>query len=199
MIHPIHVLGSPVLRTVCKDVESDSPDFQKLVDDMIETMHAAHGIGLAAPQVGCTERLFVVDVSHMEQDIIEAGDPMPPQPMVFVNAHITEASDTETDFEEGCLSIPDVHETVVRPESIHIRYQDRSFQQHTAHFTGILARVIQHEYDHIEGTLFLDHLSGLRRRLLRRTLADIREGRVSASYPLYADGVGLIEADPVDD
>ncbi|PIQ63309.1 MAG: peptide deformylase [Bacteroidetes bacterium CG12_big_fil_rev_8_21_14_0_65_60_17] len=196
MIHPIHVLGSPALRTVCEDVEADSPEFQQLVDDMLETMYAAQGIGLAAPQIGRTERLFVVDVSHMEQDIRDAGGEMPPQPMVFVNADLAEASESETDFEEGCLSIPDVHETVIRPERIHLRYRDRSFKEHTEQFNGILARVIQHEYDHVDGVLFVDHLSGLRRRLLRRTLADIREGRVSASYSLYADGVGLIEADP---
>ncbi len=196
MIHPIHVLGSPMLRTVCEDVVEDTPAFQQLVDDMIETMHAALGIGLAAPQIGRTERVFVVDVSHMEQDIREAGVDMPPQPMVFVNAEITEVSESETDFEEGCLSIPDVHEMVVRPEDIHVRYRDRSFGEHTAHFSGILARVIQHEYDHVEGILFLDRLSGLRRRLLRRALADIRGGLVSAPYPLYADGVGIIDADP---
>lgn len=123
---------------------------------------------------------------------------MPPQPMIFVNAQITEVVDSDTDFEEGCLSIPDVHETVVRPDGIQLRYQDRDFREHTTQFSGILARVIQHEYDHIEGVLFLDHLSGLRRRLLKRTLAEIRAGRVSAAYPLYADGVGLIEADPDD-
>lgn len=199
MIHPVHLLGSPILREATPDVASDSPELQQLIDDMIETMHAARGIGLAAPQIGRGERLFVVDVSSMEEDFEEIGAVMPAQPMVFLNAHIVEDSDEETDFEEGCLSIPDIHETVVRPEQIRIQYLDRTFTKRDETFDGVLARVIQHEYDHIEGILFIDHLSALKRRLLKRRLADIREGNVTADYVLYADGVGVIDADPESD
>lgn len=193
MVLPIYLLGTDELRVETSDVTQDSPEIQQLLDDMIETMHAAKGIGLAAPQVGRLERIFVVDVSPMEEDFEEAGVPMPAQPMVFINAEITAESEEETDFEEGCLSIPDVHEVVVRPEALRIRYLDRTFTEREEEFDGILARVIQHEYDHVDGVLFIDHLTAFKRRLLKRRLQDIREGRTDASYPVLAKDIGVIE------
>ncbi|MEQ9104200.1 MAG: peptide deformylase [Rhodothermales bacterium] len=197
MILPIHLLGSPILREDTVEVTPDMPEVQGLIDDMIETMQGARGIGLAAPQVGRSERIFVVDVSPMAEDFLEAGLAMPEQPMVFLNARITASGDEESEFEEGCLSIPDIHETVFRPDRIELEWMDGSFKLHRAWFDGILARVIQHEYDHVDGVLFIDHLRPLRRRLLKRRLLDIQEGRVSSDYPTYGHGIGLIAADPV--
>jgi peptide deformylase len=182
MIHPVYLLGRSELRETTQPVESDSQELQSLIDDMIETMHAASGIGLAAPQIGRTERLFVVDVSPMRESLEEEGVDVPEQPMVFLNAAIVLDSEEESEFEEGCLSIPDIHEVVVRPETIRIRYLGRDFEEREEEFSGMLARVIQHEYDHVEGILFIDHLSPLRRRLLKRRLADIRSGNVETDY-----------------
>ncbi len=193
MILPIYLLGTDVLREIALDVEKDSPEIQQLIDDMIETMHAAKGIGLAAPQIGRTERLFVVDVSPMEEDFVEAGMELPGQPMVFLNAEIVDESEDDSEFEEGCLSIPDIHEVVVRPEALTLRYLDRSFTPREERFEGMLARVIQHEYDHVDGVLFIDHLSSFKRRLLKRRLQDIREGRTEADYNVFAKDKGVIK------
>ena len=193
MILPIYLLGTDVLREVTKPVETDSEDLQQLIDNMIETMHAAKGIGLAAPQIGRTERLFVVDVSPMEEDFEEAGIELPEQPMVFLNAEVVEEAREDAEFEEGCLSIPDIHEVVVRPEALTLSYLDRDFNKHEETFDGMLARVIQHEYDHVDGVLFIDHLTAFKRRLLKRRLQDIREGLTDADYPVYAEAIGVIE------
>lgn len=186
MIRPIYLLGQPELREVTRRIESDSEEVQELIDDMIETMHGASGIGLAAPQIGRNERLFVVDVSPMRETLEEEGLDVPEQPMVFINASIMEESEEDTEFEEGCLSIPEIHELVIRPETVRIRYLDRYFEPQEGEFTGMLARVIQHEYDHIEGVLFIDHLSPLRRRLLKRRLADVQSGHVETDYEVLA-------------
>jgi peptide deformylase len=168
MILPVHTYGDDVLREETKEVEGDSPELQELIDNMIDTMHGAAGIGLAAPQVGRTERLFVVDLGPL----VDEEDPdtleWPEQPMVFINPEITEESEEEIEFEEGCLSIPDLREYVARAEDM-------------------LARVIQHEYDHLDGVLFIDRISAFRRRLLRRRLKDMSEGLVEADYPLAVD------------
>lgn len=193
MVLPIYLLGTDILREQTTPVESDSPELQQLIDDMVETMHAAKGIGLAAPQIGRSERLFIVDVSPMEEDFEEAGLDMPEQPMVFLNAEIVQESEQETEFEEGCLSIPDIHEVVERPEALTIRYLDRSFNEREEQYDGMLARVIQHEYDHVDGVLFIDHLTSFKRRLLKRRLEDIREGRTDAGYSVVAKDVGVIE------
>jgi len=193
MILPIYLLGTDILRQETEDVEADSPELQQLIDDMIETMHAAKGIGLAAPQVGRSERLFIVDVSPMEEDFEEAGISLPEQPMVFLNADVIGESDEDEEFEEGCLSIPDIHEVVVRPESLTLRYLDRNFNEHEETFEGMLARVIQHEYDHVDGVLFIDHLTAFKRRLLKRRLQDIQEGRTEAEYAVFAKDQGVIE------
>ncbi len=199
MIRPVYLLGTKALRKQTTPIESDSEDFQALVDDMIETMHGAKGIGLAAPQIGRDERVFVVDVSPMEEDFEEMGVEMPEQPMVFINAEIVDESEHEGEFEEGCLSIPDIHEIVVRPTGIRIHYLDRNFETREETYSGILARVIQHEYDHVDGVLFLDHLTAFKRRLLKRKLDDIRNGLVDANYQTYTDTKGAIEATPDED
>ncbi|MDA0683827.1 MAG: peptide deformylase [Bacteroidetes bacterium] len=199
MILPIHLLGTDVLREPTEHIDADSPELQSLIDDMIETMHGASGIGLAAPQIGRKERLFVVDVSPMERDFEEAGLEMPEQPMIFLNAEIVAESEDDSDFEEGCLSIPDIHEVVIRPDAIRLRYQDRNLKEMEEEFDGILSRVIQHEYDHVDGVLFIDHLSAFKRRLLRRRLEDIRQGLTEAEYPVYADGKGVIEPKEIDE
>lgn len=186
MIRPVYLLGRPELRDVTRRIESDSDELQELIDDMIETMHGASGIGLAAPQVGRGERLFVVDVSAMRESLEEEGIDVPEQPMVFINASIVDESEESAEFEEGCLSIPEIHEIVIRPEAVRIRYLNRNFEQQEDEFTGMLARVIQHEYDHVDGVLFIDHLSPLRRRLLKRRLEEIRSGDVETDYEVLA-------------
>jgi len=184
MILPIHVYGDSILREQTVPVEADSPELQALVDSMLETMTGAEGIGLAAPQVGRTERLFVVDLSPVGDPDGEDEEPWPPQPMVFINPVIEEESDAECEYEEGCLSIPDLREIVVRPERIRMRYLDRTFTPRILETGGMLARVIQHEYDHLDGVLFIDRISAFRRRLMQRRLRDMARGDVSADYPL---------------
>ena len=188
MILPIHTYGDPVLREQTLKVEQDSVGLQELIDSMIETMRGAEGIGLAAPQVGRSERLFVVDLAPYEDPDRENGLVLPPQPMVFINPVIEEESDEECEFEEGCLSIPDLHEIVVRPERIHVSYLDRDFRPQVLEADDILARVIQHEYDHLDGVLFVDRISAFRRRLLQRRLRDMARGEVQAEYPLALSG-----------
>ncbi|MEM1127841.1 MAG: peptide deformylase [Bacteroidota bacterium] len=182
MVLPIYIYGQPVLREETLPVEQNTPELQQLIDDMIETMRAAEGIGLAAPQVGRRERLFVVDLTPMLDDVLEEG-PVPPQPMVFINPEITEETEEVDEFEEGCLSIPELREPVVRPAGIKMTYLDRAFEPQEMAVQGLLARVIQHEYDHVEGILFIDYLGSFKRRLLRRRLKDIAEGRFEAVYP----------------
>ncbi len=190
MILPIHVYGDPVLREQTVVVEQDSPGLQALIDSMIETMRGAEGIGLAAPQVGRSERLFVVDLEPYGEPGPDGESAWPPQPMVFINPVIDEESDEECEFEEGCLSIPDLREIVVRPERIRVSYLDRSFSPQVLDADDILARVIQHEYDHLDGVLFVDRISVFRRRLLQRRLRDMARGEVSAEYPLVPPGAG---------
>ncbi|MDX1548117.1 MAG: peptide deformylase [Rhodothermales bacterium] len=188
MILPIHIYGDPILRTETDDVAADSPELQQLIDDMIETMHGAAGIGLAAPQVGRTERLFVVDLRPLYEDLTpEEIAALPPQPMAFINPEIVWESDEDCAFEEGCLSIPDLREDVVRPERITIEYLDRHFERHEMEVGSLLARVIQHEYDHLDGILFIDHISAFRRGLLKRRLREMARGQVEADYPLALD------------
>lgn len=184
MVRPIYVYGTEALRQETEPVEENTEALQELIDDMIETMYAASGIGLAAPQVGRSERLFVVDVSPMADEAIEDGEPLPPQPMVFINPEIVWESEAECDFEEGCLSIPDVREVVTRPERITVRYLNRDFEEQELEIGSVLARVIQHEYDHLDGVLFIDHLSHFRKQLLKRTLKKMARGDVEADYPL---------------
>lgn len=184
MVLPIYAYGHESLRQETDPVESDSEELQTLIDDMIETMYAASGIGLAAPQVGRSERVFVVDISPMADDVRADGETVPPQPMVFVNPVIEAESDASTAYEEGCLSIPDVRESVTRPERVRIRYRDRNFEEQEMEVGSMLARVIQHELDHLDGVLFTDYLSSFRKRFLKRTLRKIAEGEVTMPYPM---------------
>ncbi len=184
MILPIEVYGASVLRGETLEVQEMTPELEALIANMIETMHQASGIGLAAPQVGRLERLFIVDLGPMAEEMAEDGIELPPQPMVFINPEIIEESDVEVDYEEGCLSIPDIRETVYRPEWIRITYLDRNFEPQELMADDMLARVIQHEYDHLEGILFVDHISAFRRRLLRRRLREMSNGKVEADYIL---------------
>jgi len=184
MILPIYVYGHEALREETDPVQENTEALQELIDNMIETMHNAAGIGLAAPQVGRTERLFVVDLTPMADEIAEAGEPLPPQPMVFINPEIVEESDETTEMEEGCLSIPEVREAVARPERIRMRYRDRQFEEQDLETGGMLSRVLQHERDHLDGVLFTDYLSSFRKRLLRRPLREMVNGEVEADYPL---------------
>lgn len=188
MILPIYPYGNPVLRAECEDITGDTPELQQLIEDMIETMHGASGIGLAAPQIGKNLHLFVVDISHLEEDYEkDEGQPFPElwkNPIVFINPEITDESETLSDFEEGCLSIPDIREVVTRPTEVQIRFLDRHFKTHDWRVDRLLARVIQHEYDHIEGILFVDHLSAFKRRMLRRKLQEIARGNIETDYKM---------------
>lgn len=189
MVLPIYTFGHDKLREETEPVEADSDELQTLIDNMIDTMYAASGIGLAAPQVGRSERLFVIDVTPMRGEIEGEGQTVPEQPMVFINPEIVAESDVTVDYEEGCLSIPDVQETVTRPETVRIEYLDRDFEKQEREVTSFLARVIQHEFDHLFGILFTDHLGSFRKRMVRRSLRKIAKGDVEADYPLVtADG-----------
>src|SRR5690606_30497011 len=175
----------PVLREETQPVDADSEALQSLIDDMIETMYGAEGVGLAAPQVGRTERLFVVDLTPMLEDLEpEERAKLPEQPMVFINPEILWEGEEEVTFEEGCLSIPDLREEVTRPSEIRIAYLDRHFNAHERTVDSLLARVFQHEFDHLDGVLFVDHLSAFKRRLLKRRLREMAQGNVEAEYPL---------------
>lgn len=188
MVLPIYVYGHDALRQETDPIEENSEDLQTLVDDMIETMRNAAGIGLAAPQVGRSERLFVVDVTPMADEMEEEEKPLPPQPMVCINPEIVEEATDTVEMEEGCLSIPEVREAVTRPERIRMRYLDRNFEGQEIEASGVLARVLQHERDHLDGILFTDYLSSFRKRLLRRPLREMVEGDVEADYPIVTKG-----------
>jgi peptide deformylase len=188
MILPIVAYGAPILRAVSKDITPDYPGLEKLIADMWETMYASNGVGLAAPQINKDIRLFVVDSQQIfaNQDEDEQGK-YPDEPgikQVFINAHITALNGTEWAYNEGCLSIPKIREDVVRHETVTLQYVDESFQPHTQTFNGVTARVILHEYDHIEGKLFIDYLKPLKRRLLKGKLEDISKGKVKVDYKM---------------
>ncbi len=188
MILPIHVFGSPALRVETEPVDEASEDLDLLLDNMIESMHEAAGVGLAAPQVGRTERLFVMDLSQVSKQIDdEASGEMPEVwdgPVAIVNPEIPAVSEETSEYEEGCLSIPDILETVVRPVAIRLRYLDRHMRQHEVELSGMPARVVQHEFDHLNGILFTDRIRPMRRRLLKRKLRDMAKGDVEADYAL---------------
>ena len=180
MILPIFAYGQPVLKRKAKDIEPDYPGLEELIADMWETMYHADGVGLAAPQVGKPIRLFVVDTIQ----IMEEGKETEGLKRVFINAHKVEEAGEPWTYEEGCLSIPDVRGDVDRPPQLRLRYLDEHFEEHEEVFTGINARVIQHEYDHIDGILFTEHLKPLKRRLVQRKLEDIKKGKVKVEYKM---------------
>lgn len=187
MIIPIRAYGDPVLKKVADDIDKDYPKLSGLIEDMFETMYNAYGVGLAAPQIGLSIRLFVIDASPFAEDedlTAEEQEELKNFKKVFINAKILEETGEEWSFNEGCLSIPDVREDVERKERIKIEYFDENFEKHTEEFDGLAARVIQHEYDHIDGILFTDKLSSLRKRLIKGKLANISKGKVKADYKM---------------
>ena len=178
MILPIVVYGDTVLKKKAENISSDYPQIQTIIDNMFETMYNARGVGLAAPQIGLTISLFMIDSTEMEDEESDAA----PVKQVFINAEIIERSGENCIFSEGCLSVPDIHENVVRKGQIVIRYMDEHFVEHTDTFEGMPARVIQHEYDHILGKTFIDHLSPLKKTLLKGKLNDISTGKKTTFY-----------------
>ena len=180
MIYPIVMYGDPVLRQRAKDVEAGT-DLHVLVEDMFETMHAANGVGLAAPQIGKSIRLFVIDGS-----VIEDEPGMAEFKKTFVNPVMIEELGSNWDYEEGCLSIPNIREKISRKERLRIKYFDENWNEYEETFDGMKARVIQHEYDHIEGKMFVDYLTPLKKRLLKGKPSDISKGKVDTEYRILA-------------
>ncbi len=178
MIYPIYIYGSGVLRAECSDITPDYPELDKLVEDMFETMYASNGVGLAAPQIGKDIALVVIDASPM------AGDDPSAEGFkrVLINPEIVEESDVEVLMNEGCLSVPGIHEDIYRPEEVTVRYMDQNWQPREEHLGGWPARVVQHELDHLDGMVFTDHLSALRKTLLRNKLTAMSKGKYDASY-----------------
>ncbi|MBA9079792.1 peptide deformylase [Rufibacter quisquiliarum] len=185
MIYPIVAYGDAVLRTKATDIPQDYPELGKLIEDMFETMYHAHGVGLAAPQIGKSIRLFVID----SKPFMEEGEEEKGVKKAFINPVILEESGEEWGFDEGCLSIPGVREEVWRQERIKIKYYDLDGKEYIEEYDDLTARVIQHEYDHIEGILFTDHLSALKKRLIKGKLTKISKGDVDADYRMKFAGV----------
>ena len=187
MILPIVAYGDPVLRKIGKDIDSTYPELSKLIENMWETMYKAEGVGLAAPQIGKDIRLFIVDTVPFSQDEDleeEERAYLATYKKVFINATILKEEGEEWAFTEGCLSIPNIREDVNRNEKVTIEYLDENFKEHTEILDGLVARVVQHEYDHIEGILFTDKLSSLKKRLLKKKLENITKGIVDVDYKM---------------
>lgn len=180
MILPVVAYGHPVLRKEGKDIDPSFPGLKKLIDDMFETMYASEGVGLAAHQVNQPIRLFIIDAAPYGEQHPEIAD----FKRVFINARLYEQEGEEWSFNEGCLSFPGIREDIFRKPKIKIRYVDENFEPHDEEFDGLLARVIQHEYDHIDGVLFIDHMSSLRRMVLKGKLTDISKGNVDVHYKM---------------
>ena len=179
MIYPIYTYGQPVLRKVAEDIPVDYPDLQQLIADMFETLTESEGIGLAAPQIGKAIRLVVIDLDVLADDMPEYKEFRRP----FINPHIVEYDDTETDSqEEGCLSLPAIHEKVTRPTRIRVQWLDGDLQQHDEWIDGFLARVMQHEFDHLDGKMFIDRISPLRKQLIKNKLKALLQGRFRCGY-----------------
>lgn len=184
MTYPILIYGHPVLRKVSEDIDKDNPGLQQLIDDLFETMYKSEGVGLAAPQIGKSIRLFIIDGTPYADDAPELAN----FKKVFINAHITEKSGDFELMSEGCLSIPNLREEVNREAHIRIQYYDRDWIFHDETYEGYIARIIQHEYDHLDGILFTDRVSPLRKRLLRGKLTAISKGKFDADYRTILPG-----------
>jgi peptide deformylase len=178
MILPIYLYGQPVLRKIAEDITPEYPELKALIENMFETMHQAEGIGLAAPQIGLPIRLVVVDLDVLSEDEPQFKDFR----RVYINAHIIETSDDTESMEEGCLSLPGIHEKVTRPSRIHVQYMDENFVEHDEWVDGYLARVMQHEFDHLEGKVFADRISALRRQMNKNRLNSLAKGKVACTY-----------------
>lgn len=180
MIYPIYTYGQPVLRKVAEPIDANYPDLKNVIENMFQTLYHSDGIGLAAPQVGLSIRLIVIDLAPLSETKAELRD----FKKVLINAEILECSGDEVKEEEGCLSLPGIHEYVPRNNKIVIHYCDENFVEHTETYEGYTARVIQHEYDHIDGHLFIDHISPIRRQLIKGKLLAITKGTVKCSYKI---------------
>ena len=185
MILPIVAYGDPILKKRASEISKSTPKLDETIINMYESMYGAHGVGLAAPQVGLSIRLFLVDTSPFADDeeySVEEQEKLKDFKRTFINAKIIEETGVEWSFNEGCLSIPNVREEVLRKPVIKVEYLDENFNTHTEIFDGLIARVIQHEYDHIEGILFTDKVSTLKKRLLKGKLSNISKGKTSVDY-----------------
>jgi len=180
MILPIVAYGHPTLKKVAEEIDADYPELDKLIEDMFETMYSSQGIGLAAPQVNKSIRLFLVDATPYAEDFPEAAE----FKKIFINPYILEETGEEWSFNEGCLSVPTVREDIIRKPKIVIEYQDRDFNLIEETYEGVMARIIQHEYDHIEGTIFVERVNPLRKMLLKRKLNDISSGNIDVDYKM---------------
>ena len=178
MILPIYLYGQPVLRKKAQDIPSDYPKLKELIQNMFETMYKAEGIGLAAPQIGLDIRLFVIDLAPLAED----DERYASFKKVFINAHIEEYFEETNIMQEGCLSLPGINESVTRPEKIKIKYFDENFIEHNEVYDAFFARCIQHEYDHIEGIMFIDKISGIRKQLIKSKLNNLIKGTISCFY-----------------
>ncbi|WP_336517926.1 peptide deformylase [Pollutibacter soli] len=188
MILPIVAYGSPVLRAVAQEIGPDYSDLPKLIEDMWETMYASNGVGLAAPQINRSIRLFVIDSSQIfaNQDEDEKGmyPDEPGMKGVFINPQVVGLNGEKWSYNEGCLSIPKIREDIYRNAEVRLKYQDETFTEHEHSFIGITARIILHEYDHLEGKLFIDHISLLKKKLIKKKLDDISKGKVKVDYKM---------------
>lgn len=183
---PIVAYGDPVLRKKAEDIDEDYPNLKQLIDDMFETMYAARGVGLAAPQIGLPIRLFVIDASPFAEDDEdgEGDSALKDFKKVLINPIMIEEKGEKWAFNEGCLSIPDINEEVIRPSRVVINYLDEDFEEHEVELSGLAARVVQHEYDHIEGKLFVDKLGPLKKTMLKSKLDAISKGMVDVGYKM---------------
>ena len=180
MILPIYVYGQPVLRKVAEDIAPDYPNLKELIANMFETMDNAEGVGLAAPQVGLPVRVVVVDLDVLSEDYPEYKGFR----KAYINPHILEVSGEEVSMEEGCLSLPGIHETVKRGDRIRVKYMDENFVEHDEVVEGYLARVMQHEFDHLDGKMFIDHISPLRKQMIKGKLNTMLKGKARSSYKM---------------
>lgn len=178
MILPIYVYGQPVLRQVAEDITPDYPNLKELIQDMFETMDRAEGVGLAAPQIGLPIRVVVIDLDVLSEDMPEYKGFR----KAYINAHILEVTGEEVSMEEGCLSLPGIHESVKRGNKIHVKYWDEELVEHEEVVEGYLARVMQHEFDHLEGKMFIDHLSALRKQMIKGKLNAMLKGKAHCNY-----------------
>lgn len=184
MILPIYTYGQPVLRKVAENINADYPELKKLISDMWETLANSEGIGLAAPQIGKAIRLVLIDLDPLSDDFPEYKD----FKKVYINAHIIEFDENskKESSQEGCLSLPAIHENVTRPTRIHVEYDDEDFNHHDEWVEGYLARVMQHEFDHLDGKMFIDRLSPLRKQLIKAKLKALLQGRFQCGYKTKA-------------
>lgn len=184
MILPIYTYGQPVLRKVAEDITAEYPDLPQLIENMQETLVRADGVGLAAPQIGLPIRVVIIDLRPLAEDFPEFADFR----KTYINAHVLDTDGEDDVMEEGCLSLPGIHEKVTRPSKVHVRYCDDQFVEHDEWAEGYLARVMQHEFDHLEGHMFIDHLSPLRRQMNKGKLSALLTGKVRCDYKIKLNG-----------